>query len=61
MKITFGSQSFEVNPSGENYVAAMDGKNIPVQIVRADDLHGNIFPIHRRNIILTRRIDLKRL
>ena len=42
MKITFGSQSFEVNPSGENYVAAMDGKNIPVQIVRADDSRGRM-------------------
>jgi biotin carboxyl carrier protein len=42
MKITFGAQSLEINPSGENYVAIMDGKTVSVQIVRADARYGRM-------------------
>ena len=35
MKTTFDTQTIELNPSGENYVAVIDGKNVTVQIVRA--------------------------
>jgi biotin carboxyl carrier protein len=37
MKITFGLQTLELNPSGENYMASMDGKTVSVQIVRAEN------------------------
>lgn len=40
MKITFGSQTLELNPSGESYIASMDGKTISIQIVRAE--HGRM-------------------
>lgn len=35
MKTTFDTQSIELNPSGENFIAAVDGKTVNVQIVRA--------------------------
>ena len=35
MKTTFDTQTIELNPSGENYIAVIDGKNVTVQIVRA--------------------------
>ena len=35
MKTTFDTQSIELNPSGENYMAAVDGKTVTVQIIRA--------------------------
>ncbi len=37
MKITFGSQTLELTPSGENYVASMDGKTVSIQILRAEN------------------------
>lgn len=37
MKITFDSQSLEINPSGENYAAVIDGKTTRVQILRAEN------------------------
>jgi len=37
MKINFDTQTLEINPSGDNYVATMDGKTISVQIIRAED------------------------
>jgi 3-methylcrotonyl-CoA carboxylase alpha subunit len=40
MKITFGAQTLELNPSGENYIAILDGKTVSVQIVRAE--HGRM-------------------
>ncbi len=36
MKITFDVQSLEINPSGEEYVAVVDGQTVRVQILRAD-------------------------
>lgn len=35
MKTTFDTQTIELNPSGENYVATVDGKPVTVQIIRA--------------------------
>jgi len=35
MKTTFGSQTIELNPSGEQYVASVEGKNVIVQVIRA--------------------------
>ena len=35
MKTTFDTQTIELNPSGENYVAIVDGRTVDVQIVRA--------------------------
>lgn len=35
MKTTFDTQSIELNPSGENFIAVVDGKTVNVQIVRA--------------------------
>ncbi|MBV6391124.1 MAG: hypothetical protein KPEEDBHJ_00329 [Anaerolineales bacterium] len=35
MKTTFDTQSIELNPSGENYAAILDGKTVSVHIVRA--------------------------
>ena len=40
MKTTFGSQNIEVNPSGENFIAVVDGKAVNVQIIRA--AHGRM-------------------
>src|SRR5688572_7276002 len=37
MKITFGSQTLELNPSGENYLASKDGKTVSVQVLRAEN------------------------
>lgn len=35
MKTTFDSQTIELNPSGENFIAVIDGKTVNVQVVRA--------------------------
>jgi biotin carboxyl carrier protein len=37
MKITFGSQTLELNPSGENYLTSMDEKTVSVQVLRAEN------------------------
>ncbi len=37
MKITFDTQTLEVNPSGDNYVASMDGETLSVRILRAEN------------------------
>lgn len=37
MKITFDTQTIEFNPSGEHYVASMDGKIVQVQVLRAEN------------------------
>lgn len=37
MKINFDTQTLEINPSGDHYVATMDGKTVTVQVVRAED------------------------
>jgi len=42
MKTTFDSQSIELNPSGGEYLATLDGKNIRVKILRADALTGRM-------------------
>lgn len=35
MKTTFDTQTIELNPSGENFIAVIDGKTVHVQITRA--------------------------
>jgi biotin carboxyl carrier protein len=35
MKTTFDTQTIEINPSDEGYVASVDGKNVIVQVLRA--------------------------
>ena len=35
MKTTFDTQTIELNPSGENFIAVINGKTVNVQIVRA--------------------------
>jgi biotin carboxyl carrier protein len=42
MKLTFDSQTLEVNPSGEDYAAVVDGKTIRVQILRVDANTGRL-------------------
>jgi 3-methylcrotonyl-CoA carboxylase alpha subunit len=37
MKITFGSQTLELNPSGENYSASVNEETVSVQILRAEN------------------------
>ena len=37
MKITFDSRSLDLTPSGDNYVAAMDGRTVFIQILRAEN------------------------
>lgn len=37
MKTTFDTQTLEINPSGDHYVAAMGGKTVSVQVIRAED------------------------
>ncbi|MBK8822357.1 MAG: hypothetical protein IPN58_07010 [Anaerolineales bacterium] len=36
MKITFDTQSLEINPSDDGYVAMVDGKKMRIEIVRVD-------------------------
>lgn len=36
MKITFDSQSLEINPSGDDYIVMLDGKTALIQIIRAE-------------------------
>ena len=42
MKVIFDSQSLEINPSGEDYLATLDGKTVSIQIIRADAIHGRM-------------------
>ena len=42
MKITFDSQTLEINPSGDNYIASVNGKIASIQILRADALRGRM-------------------
>ena len=42
MKITFDSQIIEINPAGDHYIAIMNGKSLPVQVLRADAVHGRM-------------------
>jgi biotin carboxyl carrier protein len=42
MKITFDSQALEINPSGDDYIATLDGKTISVQVVRVDAKRGRM-------------------
>jgi biotin carboxyl carrier protein len=37
LKITFDTQTFEINSSGEDYIAALDDKTVAVQVLRADN------------------------
>ncbi len=42
MKITFDSQSLEMNPAGEHYAAVFNGKTVSIQIIRTDASHGRM-------------------
>ena len=37
MKTTFDTKTIELNPSGDNFVASIDGKTVTVQIIRASN------------------------
>lgn len=37
MKTILDAQIVEINPSGDDYVAALDGKTISVQVIRVED------------------------
>src|SRR5687768_12784169 len=37
MKVLFGSQALEINPSGDGYIAMLDDKTASIQIVRAEN------------------------
>lgn len=37
MKTTFGNRTIEINPSGDNFIAVLDGKTIPIQVLRAEN------------------------
>ncbi len=36
MKITFDKQTLEINPSGDDYIATLDGKTVSIQVLRAE-------------------------
>lgn len=42
MKITFDTQTLEINPSGDQYTAVMDGGTFSVQVIRADAKRGRM-------------------
>jgi biotin carboxyl carrier protein len=42
MKVTFDSRSLEINPSGDDYIATLDGKTISVQVIRVDAKRGRM-------------------
>jgi biotin carboxyl carrier protein len=42
MRINFDTQTLEINPSGDNYVASMDGKTVSIQFLRADAMRGRM-------------------
>lgn len=37
MKITFDTQTVEINPSGDDYIATLDNKTVSVQVIRAEN------------------------
>ena len=39
MKTTFDTKTIELNPSGDNFVAVIDGKTVTIQIIRAANGH----------------------
>jgi biotin carboxyl carrier protein len=42
MKTTFDTQTIEINPSDDHYLASMDGKTLFVQVLRTDGLRGRM-------------------
>ena len=42
MRVTFDSQSLEINPSETGYIAMLNGKSVSIQINRADALRGRM-------------------
>jgi len=42
MKVIFDSQSLEINPSGDDYIATLDGKTVSIQVIRADAMRGRM-------------------
>ncbi len=42
MKTTFDTQSIELNPSGDGYIATFNGRTVSVQIVRVDVQNGRM-------------------
>ncbi|HNB37465.1 MAG TPA: hypothetical protein PK414_14665, partial [Anaerolineales bacterium] len=42
MKTTFDTQTIELNPSGENYIAVIGDKKYQVEIIRANGGQGRI-------------------
>ena len=37
MKITFDLQAIEINPSGDDYIATLDGETFSIQVLRAEN------------------------
>jgi biotin carboxyl carrier protein len=37
MKVIFDSQSLEINPSGDGYIAGIDDKTVSIQVIRAEN------------------------
>ena len=52
MKITFDSQSLEINPSGENYVVLIDGQRVNAHV--SSDMAKRWVTIDGRTIMLTK-------
>ena len=42
MKIIFDSQPLEINPAGDDYIAALNGKTVSIQVIRADAVRGRM-------------------
>jgi biotin carboxyl carrier protein len=42
MKITFDTQTIEINPAGDDYVAILAGKTVSVKVLRADMKSGRM-------------------
>jgi len=37
MKVTFVSRSLEINPSGDDYIATIDGETVSIQVIRVEN------------------------
>ncbi|HNE69297.1 MAG TPA: acetyl-CoA carboxylase biotin carboxyl carrier protein subunit [Anaerolineales bacterium] len=42
MKTTFDTQTLEITPSGDHYLAVMDGRKILVEVIRVDAAQGRM-------------------
>lgn len=42
MKTTFNTQTIEINPSNDGYIATFENKNISIKVIRVDAQHGKM-------------------